>query len=373
MMQDDIPWSRPEVGDDELNAIAAAFRDDWLTMGPRVARFEQAMAKRMQVEHAVAVSSGSVALDIALKVLGVGPGDEVIVPAITYFATAAAVSRVGATAVFVDVDSRNLNLNPQLILEAISPRTKGLVYIDYGGLPADSQRIMDLADQLGLFALQDAAHSLGGRYLGAPLGSQAGISTMSFHMAKTMTTIEGGMIFTHHKAHADAMRVYRNQGESGKYLHARLGYNARMNDIMAAVGLTQLEKLDRFLEGRRRVSNEYQRHFDAVGIDTLNNPVADSDAAHFLYTILIDDRDQVARELKSQGIDTRICYPMPLYRQEVYADGHAPCRALPCPVSESVSQRVLNLPLFPSMSQAQIERVVLAVERQHRQRLVSGL
>ncbi|TKB46805.1 DegT/DnrJ/EryC1/StrS family aminotransferase [Ferrimonas sediminicola] len=372
-MNPSIPWSRPDVGDSDLKAIMEAFTDDWLTMGPRTDRFEQAMARRMSRCHAVAVSSGSVALDIALRTLGVGPGDEVIVPAITYFATAAAVSRVGAVPVFVDVQPQNLNLDADVIVDALSPRTRGIVYIDYGGLPADFDRLDALARAHGLFLLHDAAHSLGGLYHGHPLGSQTPLSTMSFHMAKVMTCVEGGMIFTDDDQLAHTLRLYRNQGESDKYIHSKLGYNARMTDISAAIGLNQLNHLDRYLDGRRRVCRAYDRHFDQLGIDTLSNPHPDTRAAPFLYSVLLDERDQVAAGLKERGIDTRVCYPMPLYRQPVYLEGEAPSRHQPCPVSERISKRILNLPLFPSMSDDQIDQVVHSIDALNQGPLVSGL
>ncbi|WP_417347569.1 DegT/DnrJ/EryC1/StrS family aminotransferase [Ferrimonas sp.] len=372
-MNQSIPWSRPEVGDEDLKAIIGAFDDDWLTMGPRAGEFEKAMAKRLARRHAIAVSSGSVALDIALRTLGVTPGDEVIIPAITYFATAAAVSRVGATPVFVDVCPDNLNLDPKALNAALSPRTRGIVYIDYGGLPANFQALNELARRHELFLLHDAAHSLGGLYRGAPLGSQADIATMSFHMAKVMTCVEGGMIFTDDDELAHTLRLYRNQGESDKYIHSKLGYNARMTDISAAIGLNQLKQLDRYLAGRRRVCQAYDHHFEQLGIEILRNPEPETLAAPFLYAIQLDERDQVAAGLKEQGIDTRICYPMPLYRQPVYLEGEAPSRHLPCPVSERVSKRILNLPLFPSMSDEEIERVVQNVDLLNQGPLVSGL
>lgn len=352
-----IPWSVPEVGQEELAEIVDSFGADWLTMGPKVRAFEAAMASYLKVPHAIAVSNGSIAIDLVLSILGVGPGDEVIVPSMTYFATAAAVSRLGAVPVFVDVEDTSWNLDPNLVGDAITDRTKAILFIDYGGNPADIDGILALGRQHGIDVIQDAAQSLGGVYRGEPLGAQAQVSTMSFHMAKIMTTVEGGMIFTHDERIDREARILRNQGESAKYRHSHLGTNARMTDMMAAIGLAQFRKLPRLLAERKRVADQYNRRFEGKSaVRVLTCEREQCAHANFLYAIEVDRRDEVVAALKEQGIDTRICYPVPLYKQELYAGG-LPHRFLPSPVSERIAERTVALPIFPSMSSEQVDRV----------------
>lgn len=317
-----IPWSQPEIDEAELSQIADSFKKGWLSMGPKVKEFEYEISKYLSVPHAIAVTNGTVALDIALKILGVVPQDEVVVPAMTYMATASAVSYQYAIPVFVDIEPDSYNLDPSKIQSAISPRTKGIIYIDYGGNPADFEGLKAIADKHGLFLLQDAAQSLGAIYKGSPVGAQTEVSTMSFHMAKVMTTVEGGVILTHNEEYAQEARIRRNQGESGKYLHSHLGTNARMTDISAGIGLSQFRKLEWMLRERRRIAERYDSFFkNHPKIELMKCIRLESRHAYFFYPILIDNRDHVAATLKDKGIDTRIAYPMPVYEQELYRKG----------------------------------------------------
>lgn len=363
-----IQWSQPEIDGRELNQIIGSFKSGWLTMGPKVEKLEMAMAEYLNVPYAVAVTNGTVAIDIALKILGVGPGDEVIVPAMTYMATAAAVSYQHAIPVFVDIEPQSYNLDPSKIKAAISLKTKGIIYIDYGGNPANYEGMKAVAAKHGLFLLQDAAQSLGAVYKGSPAGAQTEISTMSFHMAKVMTTVEGGMIFTHNKEYAKEARIRRNQGESGKYLHSHLGTNARMTDISAAVGLAQFNKLGYMLQERKRVADIYDSSFKKhKGIEVMKCSYPKSRHAYFFYPIMVENRDDLACELRSKGVDTRIAYPMPIYEQEVYSKNKMPCRAAPCPIAKEFTTKVLNLPIFPSLKNRQVayisETVLKFVEK----------
>lgn len=358
MIEEKISWSQPEIGEDEIKQVLDSFNINWLTMGPKVAKFEEVMAEYLHVPYAVAVSNGTVALDIALKVLEIGPGDEVIVPAMTYFATASAVSYQWAVPVFVDIEAGSYNLDPEKVKSAISSKTKAIIFIDYGGNPADITGLKAIADEHGLILLQDGAQSLGGMYKGSPLGAQTAVSTMSFHMAKVMTTVEGGMVFTRDADIAHELRILRNQGESQKYMHSRLGTNARMSDLSAAIGLAQAEKIHWMLQERERVALRYNSHFEEhPQIEIIKCKKAGSRHANFFYPILVPDRDVVADELRAKGIDTRVAYPMPLYEQELYHSGRMPCRKDPCPVAERFTSRILNLPIFPSLKNEQVDLV----------------
>jgi dTDP-4-amino-4,6-dideoxygalactose transaminase len=361
-MAQKIPWAQPEIGKDELEQVLGSFGADWLTMGPKVEKFEQAMADYLGVPHAIAVTNGTIALDLALKCLGIGPGDEVIVPAMTYFATASAVSYQHATPVFVDIELTSFNMDPNKIEEAIGPKTKAIIFIDYGGNPADIENLKAVADKNNLLLLQDAAQSLGGIYQNKFLGVQTPISTMSFHMAKIITTVEGGMIFTHEEKYATELRIRRNQGEAAKYIHSHLGTNARMTDLCAAIGLAQFEKLPWMLEERQRIANRYNFHFKdhkKIKISCCKRP--DSTNAYFFYPIKVDSRDVIVSHLKSKGIDTRIAYSMPLYEQELYRKGRAASRKMDCPVAEEFASKVINLPIFPSLNDDKVDIIATEV------------
>jgi dTDP-4-amino-4,6-dideoxygalactose transaminase len=353
-----IPWAQPTIGKEEMDEVVDSFRMDWLTMGPKVQEFENKMAEFLDVPYAVAVSNGSVALDIALKMLGVGPGDEIIVPAMTYFATAAAVSYQHAVPVFVDVEPESYNMDPEMVLKALSPKTKGIIYIDYGGNPADYKGLKKVASSQGIFLLQDAAQSLGGIYNGQPVGAQTELSTMSFHMAKVMTTVEGGMIFTHNEKFAQEAKIRRNQGESGKYHHSHLGTNARMNDMAAGIGLAQYAKLQKMLIERNRVARRYDSKFlNCSGIEIMSCARENSKHAYFFYPVLVKDRDELSTFLKENGVDTRVAYPMPLYKQKLYNEGENLCRVTSCPVTENFTGRVINLPIFPELMDNQVDQI----------------
>ena len=353
-----IPWAIPEVHNEEMQNVLDSFQANWLTMGPKVAEFEKTMAEYVKATYAVAMSNGTVALDIALKILGVGPSDEVIVPAMTYIATAAAISYQHAMPVFVDIEPGSFNLDPAKIEAAISPRTRGIIFIDYGGNPADIDGIKAVAKKHNLFLLQDAAQSLGGVYKNEPLGAQTKISTMSFHMAKVMTCVEGGMVFTSDSKVAEELRIRRNQGESSKYLHSHLGTNARMIDICAAIGLEQFKKLPWMLKERRRVAERYNTNFSrSAKVAVMKCIRPNSCNAYFFYPILVAERDHLISLLRDAGIDTRVAYPMPVYQQQLYQSGKLPYRKTLCPIAEQFTARVVNLPIFPGLKDTQIDEI----------------
>ncbi|MDA2932981.1 DegT/DnrJ/EryC1/StrS family aminotransferase [Acidobacteria bacterium AH-259-D05] len=364
-----IPWAKPSIAKEELNEVIDCFKTNWLSSGPKVKRFEKEVAELLDVPFGVAVSNGTIALDIVLKTVGIKAGDEVIVPAMTYFATASAVSYQSATPVFVDIERDSFNLDPARISEVVTEKTKAILFIDYGGNPSKCDDIAEVGVKYGIPVVQDAAQSLGAVYKGAPMGAQTTISTMSFHMAKVMTCIEGGMIFTHDYNYKEQVISRRNQGEprNGKYRHVLLGTNARMTDLQAGIGLAQLRKLPELLEGRRRVAEKYDELFSIndLNVKTVKTLREDSRNAYFFYPILIDDRNRIADVLREKhGIDTRIAYPMPVYKQELYKSGKAQCRHLECPIAEQVTSRILNLPIFSDMSDEMIETVVDAIKEE---------
>ncbi len=364
-----IPWAKPEIGEEEFLEVSDSFKSKWLTMGPKVKKIEQEFARLLNVPYAIAVSNGTVALDLSLKTLRIKPGDEIIVPAMTYFATISSVCYQNATPVFVDIDRTSFNLDPIKISSAISKKTKAIIFIDYGGNPSNYDDIFKVSEEYGIPLLHDAAQTLGAQYKGKPIGAQAQISTMSFHMAKVMTTVEGGMIFSHNEEVRNEILSRRNQGEpvGGKYKHIMLGTNARMTDIQAAIGLAQLKKLPRMLEVRNRVAQKYNSYFSQYKnvIKVASTVYEKSKNAYFFYPILIKNRDYIAKTLlENYGIDTRIAYPMPVYEQEIFTSGTLNYRKCECPVAEEVTSQILNLPIFPSMTNEMIDYVCESIVKE---------
>ncbi len=362
-----IPWTQPVIGNEEIQNVLHCFQSNWLSSGPKVRQFEEEIARWLNVPYAVAVSNGTVALDLAMKTLGISPGDEVIVPAMTYMATATAVSYQQAVPVFVDIEPETYNLNPNKIADAISPRTRAMIYIDYGGNPAYASQLRLLSKEHNIHLIHDAAQSFGGIDNGKPVGEESYIATWSFHMAKVITTVEGGMITTHDETVANELRSRVNQGETDKYIHHYLGTNARMTDLNAAIGLAQIQKLNTVLQDRKRVAERYNQNFAGCeSIQVMKERDECTVNANFFYPILVDQRDELAHSLKENGVDTRIAFPMPIYQQFLYASQQLPYRKLDCPVAEEFTSQVLNLPIYPFMRDEDIdfvsEKVVQFVE-----------
>jgi len=287
-------------------------------------------------------------------------------PAITYFSTASSISYQNAIPVFVDVNLNNVNIDTSKIKEAITKKTKAIIYIDYGGSPSEIDKINLIAKQNNLKVIQDAAQSLGGIYKKKPLGSNSEISTMSFHMAKIITTIEGGMIFTNNKKYYEDLLTRRNIGEplGKKYIHTLLGTNARMTEINAGIGLAQLDKLKQFVKKRNHIAQIYNTAFSSYKnkIGLINQVASNCLNSYFFYPIFINNRDVIANKLRiNHGIDTRIAYPLPIYEQPFFKNKHGKFKKLSCKNSEIISSKILNLPIYPEMQKYQLERVIKSV------------
>lgn len=354
-----IPWARPAIDDAELAEVIACMKSGWLSCGPRVARFESEMAARAHRKFAVAVSNGTAALDVALRALSIDRLDEVIVPAFSYIATASTVVIQGATPVFSDIDPRNLCMDPQCAADRVTSRTGAILCTDYGGNPCDFAALTALADRHNIPLILDGAQSIGTTFNGKPALAYGRVSTVSFHAAKTMTSVEGGMAFTDDEALAHRMRIVRSHGEdpNRKYHHIELGHNFRMTELQAAVGLAQLTKLDSLLENRRHLASQYD---DQLKNWNLRSPtvIESGTNSYFLYSILAPNRDALAQRLKDRGIETRVCYPIPLYDQPIlrqYKSHH-------CPIAEQTCASILNLPLFFGMTRQQQRRVTTEIQ-----------
>jgi dTDP-4-amino-4,6-dideoxygalactose transaminase len=354
-----VPWAKPFINEEVVSEVIETTRSGWLSMGKRVKTLEDVLSELVGREYAIVVSSGTVALDIGLDLLDIKPGDEVIVPAITYVATATAVIRRGAHIVFGDIDPITYNLDPNDLVRKVSSRTKCIIPIDYGGNPANHNAILEVANDFNVPILLDGAQSLAGQYCGQPLCSRGTISISSLHAAKLLTAIEGGVIFTDNKKLANRAKILRNQGEDTrkKYIHVSLGYNARLTDLQAAIALAQLKSWDEILKKRKAIADFYTQSLKntpyvvlpktdcSCGIQSKNGECCQN--GWFLFPILIQERDKIAFELSEAGIETRVCYPKPIYKQPFYyqykrmGDG-----SNTCPFSDWFSKHVLNLPMF---------------------------
>jgi dTDP-4-amino-4,6-dideoxygalactose transaminase len=352
--QEPIPWARPAIDDAEMREVVACMQSGWLTSGPRVERFEREMAARAGRKFAVAVSNGTAALDLALRVIGVSAGDEVVVPALSYVATASAVAIQGAEPVFADVDRRNLGLDPASAADRITRRTAAIVCTDHGGNPCDYAKLTALAAKMRLPLVLDGAQSIGAMFDGKPALSYGLVSTTSFHAAKTMTTVEGGMAFTDDESLARRMRIIRSQGEDPqrKYYHIELGHNFRMTELQAAIGLSQLAKLDALLADRQTLATQYRSEFAPLGL-TSPTGLTNARNSFFLFSLLVPHRDKIVARMKERGVETRVCYPLPLYAQPIFERN----RNHFCPVTEETCAKILNPPMFYGLTRLQQQRV----------------
>ena len=368
-----LPYGRQEIGDADIKAVVEALVSGWLTTGPRVAEFEQAFAAHCGAAEGVAVNSGTAALHCAMRALGIGPGDEVIAPAITFAASANAALYEGATPVFADVEPDTLLIDPASVADKITARTRAIVAVDYGGQPADYDALRALAGtRIALIA--DACHSPGATYKGRPVGTLGDISCFSFHPVKHMTTCEGGMAVTDDAEMAAHMRRFRNHGidsdhrsreASGAHAYdmGELGYNYRLPDVQCALGLAQLGRLSGWVAARQKIAALYAAALASLAEILPLKTHGDRTNAHHLYVVKLAghvDRDRVFARLRAEGIGANVHYA-PVYLHSYYrARGYAPGLA---PVAEEASRRILTLPMFPAMTAADVERVTEALTR----------
>jgi len=316
-----IPIVKPVIGSDEIQAVAEVLKSGMLAQGKVVEDFENAFAEYVGVENAVAVGNGTISLDIALKSLDVKQGDEVIVPSFTFISTANAVLFQGAKPVFADVDARTFNINPKDVVEKITDKTKAIIGVHLFGHPFDVREMEDICEEHNIHLIEDCAQAHGAEYEGKKVGGFGIAGCFSFHATKNMTTGEGGMITTEGNEIANLCRLLRSHGESQKYFHTMLGYNYRMMDIQAAIGLTQLNKLDKFNEMRIKNAEYFNR---GLKISGLNTPYKKKGVKHVYhqYAVTIEEeegfpmsRAEFMKYLKNKGIGCAIHYPLPIHKQ----------------------------------------------------------
>ena len=351
-----IGLSHPIIGDEEIEAVAAVLRSGWLTGGPEVEAFEAAMAARLDVGHAVAVSNGTTALEVAFRALGIGPGDEVIVPSFTFIATANAVRIVGATPVFAEVDPVSYCLSAADVEPLLSDRTAAVVAVHLYGNVADVAALRELCNRRSLALVEDAAQAIGSALDGRAAGTFGDAATFSFYPTKNITTGEGGMIVTSDPSVADRLRLIRNQGQRVRYEHELLGTNARMTEIAAAIGRIQLGRLDDWQQRRSANAAAY----DLALADAVATPQVAAAVTHAYhqYTIRCTDRPAMIAALTSAEIGHGIYYPKPCHLQKPYSDIGGSL-----PVTERISGEVLSIPVRPDLTLDERGQVIEAVLR----------
>jgi len=372
-----LPYGRHAVTNEDVEKVTSVLKSDWLTTGPRVEAYERAVADFVGTAEAVAVSSGTAALHTAVHEAGIGPGDEVIVPAITFAATANCVLYAGGTPIFADVSPETLNIDPRGVASKITPRTKAILPVDYAGQPADLDAIRELADEHGLVVIEDAAQALGATYKGKRVGGISELTTFSTHPVKQVATGEGGIIVTNDSDAAKRMRAFRNHGittdarqrlKSGTWTYEQqdLGYNYRLPDILCALGESQLARLDELNRQRRELAAAYTRALSDVPSVSPLKVEADRESAWHLYVVQLElerltaDRRIIFDALRAENIGVHVHY-IPVYWHPHY-ERLGYMRGL-CPAAEAAYDRILTLPLFPAMADEDVRDVVAALRK----------
>jgi len=353
-----IPIAKPQIDEAEIRAVSDVLRSGMIAQGQRVTDFEQAFAEYTGVDHAIAVNSGTAALHAGLLAHGIGPGDEVITSPFSFIATANTILYTGARPVFSDISPDTFNLEPEKVAGKITDKTKAIMPVHLYGHPADMKAYEEIAEDHDLALIEDACQAHGATFNGKKAGS-FGTGAFSFYPTKNMTTSEGGMITTDDKEIADRVRMVREHGSRQRYLHEMLGYNLRMTDICAAIGLVQLEKLDDYTASRQQNAQKLSEGLrDVEGVTC---PAVREECSHVFhqYTIRTQDRDDLATFLREKGIGTGIHYPIPIhlqpyYKELGYTDSH--------PVAEELSDEVLSLPVHPQVTEENINFIVGSIK-----------
>ena len=372
-----LPYGRQLVDEDDVWAVAEVLRGDWLTTGPKVSEFEVAFAAQVGARHAVAVSNGTAALHATVFAAGIGSGDEVITTPMTFAASANCVLYQGGTPVFADVQPDTLNIAPDKIEAAVTPKTKAIIPVDYTGQPADLDEINAIAAKHGLVVIEDAAHALGATYRQRQVGALSTMTTFSLHPVKHITTGEGGVVTTDDAELARRLRMFRNHGittearerqERGGWFYemVALGYNYRLTDLQCALGLSQLRKLDDWLARRRAIATRYNEVFSTLPELLLPAVRSDRDPAWHLYVIRLNleqlrvGRAEIFRALRAENIGVNVHYiPVPwhpYYQRLGYTKGQ-------WPAAEDAYERLISLPMFHAMTDADADDVIEAVRK----------
>ncbi|MDO8937995.1 MAG: DegT/DnrJ/EryC1/StrS family aminotransferase [Methylicorpusculum sp.] len=349
-----------EIRDEIEQGIAETIANCSFILGPNVQNFEKEAAEYLGVKHAVGVASGTDALHLALLAEGIGAGDEVITTPFTFIATAEAICYVGATPVFVDIDPKTFNIDPDAIEAAITPKTKAIMPVHLFGQPADLSRIQPLCEKHGLKLIEDCAQSFGARVKGRQTGSFGSSAGFSFFPSKNLGAFgDGGLVVTQSDEIAEKLKMYHNHGSKVRYYHDVIGYNSRLDDMQAVILRVKLKRIEQYNAGRRRAAHLYSELMADLPLST---PFEDGLGEHVYhqYTLLCDRRDDVLKTLQDQQIGCAVYYPVPLHKQNVFKDAYAHVKL---PVTEQVSATCLSLPICPSLEDKTIEQIVGVIRK----------
>jgi perosamine synthetase len=373
-----IPYGKQSIDEDDIKAVVQVLQSDWLTTGPKVEEFEDAFAHFVGAKYAIAMSSGTAALHGATHAIEIGTQDEVLLPPMTFVATANSVVFQGGTPIFVDVEKDTLLIDTSLIEEKISKKTKALIAVDYAGQPCDYDALKNIADRHGLFLIADACHALGAEYKKSKVGSIADLNVFSFHPVKHITTGEGGMVTTNNESLAKRIRTFRNHGinvdhrermkkQTWYYEVTDLGYNYRLTDLQCALGISQLKKLPRWVNRRREIAHCYNVAFR--DIPQLRSLSVSNDVLHayHLYVVRLNlngmhiDRDMVFHSLRESGIGVNVHY-IPVHLHPFYINRYGTGPGL-CPIAEKAYEQILSLPIYPTMTNQMVDEVIQTIKK----------
>lgn len=356
-----IPVAKPLIGEEEIKEVEKVLKSGFIAQGPKVAEFEEAFASYVGVKHAIAVSSGTTALHLSLLSAGVKKDDEVITTPFSFAATGNCALYIGAKPVFVDINPKTFNLDPELIEGAITKKTKAILPVHLYGQPAQMEKINEIAGEHDLVVIEDAAQAHGAMIKDKMVGSMGDMACFSFYPTKNMTTSEGGMITTNNSQMADMARTLRAHGEKERYQHVVLGYNFRMTDISASIGLVQLKKLDGF--NKKRIENAEYLTEHINEISGIEPPYISPEVKHVFhqYTVRVKEgkRDNLMEYLNQEGVGTGIHYPIPIYKQKLYQDMGYDDN---CPETEKAASEVLSIPVHPDLSIEELEKIAISLE-----------
>lgn len=355
-----IPPAKPVIDESDIEAAVRVLRSGMVVQGPEVKAFEDEFCEVSGTEHCVAVNSGTSALHLALLAMGVGRGDEVIVPSFSFAASANAVRLAGAEPVFVDIEADSFCLDPAAAEAAVGPNTVAIMPVHLYGHPADMPAIVSLADQRGLAIIEDAAQAHGAAIDGTPVGSFGATGCFSFYPTKNMHSLEGGMVSTNDAETARTLRLLRNQGMEQRYANEIVGANMRLTDVAAAIGRSQLTRLAGWTDRRRQIAERYDREITSVTVPPV---AAGALHAYHQYTVrILGDRDLFQSRLTDLGVGNAVYYPTPIHRLKPYlADDGAPDPRWELPVTDRAALEVVSIPVHPSLSDDDVARVIAAV------------
>ncbi len=371
-----IPYGQQWLDDEDIEAVREVLRSDWITTGPKVEEFEKKLASYVNTKHAVAVNSGTSALDMAVAALNLAPGSEVITTPFTFVASSNCLLYNNLKPVFADIDPKTFNIDPNQIREKISSKTRAILYVDYAGQPCNIDKIKEMAEKHDLHLIEDAAHAIGAEYKGKKIGSFADMTVFSFHPVKHITTGEGGAVTTDDDKLTEKLKMLRNHGMD-KSVKERFGSNAgysydvkmlgrnyRITDFQCALGISQLKKLERFLKRREEIVRGYNEEF--AKMEEITTPHVETDVRHVwhLYTVLLDknlDRNLFFAKMRKKKIGVNVHY-IPVYKFSYYKE-HFALNEKDYPVTEEIYPHIITLPMFSKMKNEHVERVVGAVKQ----------